>query len=152
MVALCGAEPALTLENPRQTPAWRYPREYGPVAPGFSRGAVIGQGRHAVLLASGTASILGHVSQHPGEVDAQLEESLRNLEALLAEGQARTDSQFSLRRCSALRAYVRRAEHGAGLLSRLQARLGPDTPIRVLHGDICRRELEVELEGVFVAQ
>jgi chorismate lyase/3-hydroxybenzoate synthase len=152
VVALCGAEPALTLENPRQTPAWRYPREYGPVAPGFSRGAVIGQGRHAVLLASGTASILGHVSQHPGEVDAQLEESLRNLEALLAEGQARTDSQFSLRRCSALRAYVRRAEHGAGLLSRLQARLGPDTPIRVLHGDICRRELEVELEGVFVAQ
>ena len=43
VVALCSAEPALALENPRQTPAWQYPREYGPVPPGFSRGAVVGK-------------------------------------------------------------------------------------------------------------
>jgi chorismate lyase/3-hydroxybenzoate synthase len=151
VIALCGAEPALTLENPRQTPAWRYPREYGPVAPGFSRGAVIGHGDHAVLLASGTASILGHLSRHPGDLDAQLEESVHNLQALLAEGQRRSTAPFSLRRCSALRAYVRDAALGSRLLPRLQARFGIDTPIRVLHGEICRRELEVELEGVFVA-
>ena len=152
VVALCGAEPGIALENPRQTPAWRYPREYGPVSPGFSRGAVLGQGGCAVLLASGTASILGHVSQHLGDVHAQLEESLRNLDALLAEGEARSRSQFSASRCSALRAYVRHAEHAPALLPRLQAAFGPETPIHLLHGDICRRELDVELEGVFVAE
>ncbi len=151
VLALCGAEPGIALENPRQTPAWRYPREFGPVSPGFSRGAVLGQDACAVLLASGTASILGHVSQHEGDVEAQLAESLRNLEALLAEGEARTRSQFSLQRCQALRVYLRHAADAARLMPILRQRFGDGVPIRVLHGDICRRELDVELEGVFPA-
>lgn len=149
VVALCGARPGVALENPRQTPAWRYPREYGPVAPGFSRGAVLGEGEQAVLLASGTASIVGHVSRHVGDVEAQLEESLRNLEALLAEGQARCGTRFSLSRCHGLRAYLRHPRDAATVLARLQARLGAEVPVRLLHGEICRRELDVELEGVF---
>lgn len=151
VVALCGSEPAIALENPRQTPAWRYPREYGPVAPGFSRGALVGKGAAAVLLASGTASIIGHVSRHPGDVEAQLEESLRNLRALLDEGAARCGADFALDACSALRVYLRRAEDAPRLLPRLRATFGPQTPLRLLHGEICRRELDVELEGAFVA-
>lgn len=151
VVALCGAEPGIALENPRQTPAWRYPREYGPVSPGFSRGAVLGHNACAVLLASGTASILGHVSRHPGDVEAQLAESLRNLEALMAEGEARTRSQFSLQRCQALRVYLRHPADAQRLLPVLRDTFGSATPIRLLHGDICRRELDVELEGVFAA-
>lgn len=151
VVALCGAEPGLALENPRQTPAWRYPREYGPVSPGFSRGAILGQDGCAVLLASGTASILGHVSQHVGDVEAQLAESLRNLQALLAEGETRSRSQFSLERCSALRVYLRHAEDAARVLPQLRQSFPEGTSLRLLHGDICRRELDVELEGVFPA-
>jgi hypothetical protein len=41
VIALCSRAPAIALENPRQTPAWQYPREYGPVSPGFSRGALL---------------------------------------------------------------------------------------------------------------
>lgn len=151
VVALCGAEPGIALENPRQTPAWRYPREYGPVSPGFSRGAVLGQDSCAVLLASGTASIVGHVSQHVGDTAAQLEESIRNLEALLAEGEAQTLSRFSLERCQALRVYLRHAEQAPALQPALRRAFGDRVSIRILHGDICRRELDIELEGVFAA-
>lgn len=151
VVALCGAAPGIALENPRQTPAWRYPREFGPVSPGFSRGAVLGEGSSAVLLASGTASIVGHLSLHHGDVEAQLEESLHNLQALLAEGEARTCSRFDIGRCMALRVYLRCPQAAALLLPRLHQVFGEDTPVRLLHGDICRRELDVELEGVFPA-
>ncbi|PKO60752.1 MAG: hypothetical protein CVU23_13110, partial [Betaproteobacteria bacterium HGW-Betaproteobacteria-17] len=76
IVALCGAQSGVALENPRQTPAWQYPREYGPVPPGFSRGALIGHGAGTRLLASGTASIVGHVSRYPDDPGEQTRESL----------------------------------------------------------------------------
>lgn len=151
VTALCGAEPGIALENPRQTPAWRYPREYGPVSPGFSRGAVIGHGSTAVLLASGTASILGHVSQHVGDVGAQLDESLANLEALLAEGSRRSLSDFSPQGCMALRVYLRDASFRESVANKARIWLGDRPVLRVLQGQVCRRELEVEIEGVFAA-
>ena len=149
--ALCGAEPGIALENPRQTPAWRYPREYGPVSPGFSRGVVVGQGESAVLLASGTASIVGHVSQHIGDVAAQLAESFANLEALLDEGGRRSLGRFQRSGCMALRVYLREPAHTAAVLEIASRWLGSAERVRVLHGHVCRRELEVEVEGVFAA-
>ncbi len=151
VVALCARQPGLALENPRQTPAWRYPREYGPVSPGFSRGALLGSGGDAVLLASGTASIVGHVSRHAGDLGAQLEESLANLAALLDEGSARSGQFFALARCSALRVYLRRASDLDAARAAIRRRLGDAARVRYLLGDICRRELDVELEGVFPA-
>lgn len=151
LIALCGRRPGLALENPRQTPAWQYPREYGPVSPGFSRGVVLGEAADAVLLASGTASIVGHVSRHPGNLEAQLAESLANLESLLAEGERRSGSRFPLQRCQALRVYLRHPEHLAPARAQLNAVFGGCCEVRYLHGDICRRELLVELEGVFAS-
>ncbi len=151
VVALCARQPGVALENPRQTPAWRYPREYGPVSPGFSRGALLGAGSGAVLLASGTASIVGHVSRHAGDLGAQLEESLANLAALLDEGSARSGQFFALARCAALRVYLRRAADLDAARGAIRRRLGDGVRVRYLLGDICRRELDVELEGVFPA-
>ena len=150
LVALCGREPGIALENPRQTPAWNYPRAYGPVPPGFSRGAVLGSGSGSPrLLASGTASIVGHVSQHAGDVAEQVRESLRNLESLLAVGNDRSGHCFAMATCEALRVYLRRA----GDLPIAQAVIGasglPADRVLYLHGDVCRRELDVEIEGVF---
>jgi chorismate lyase/3-hydroxybenzoate synthase len=63
VIALCSNSPAIALENARQTPAWQYPRQYGKVSPGFSRGAVLfAETESPILLASGTASIVGPVS------------------------------------------------------------------------------------------
>ena len=149
VIALCTREPGLALENPRQTPAWQYPREFGPVSPGFSRGALLQTRDGLRLLASGTASIVGHVSRHPGDAAAQLRESLANLDALLREGE-RHGGRFALQGCEALRVYLR----DPGDLAAVRAALAPHLPLErvlLLHGDICRRELQVELEGVFVA-
>ena len=151
VVALCSAEPAIALENPRQTPAWQYPREYGPVPPGFSRGAVLRDADGVTLLASGTASIVGHVSQHPGDVVAQLDESLVNLNVLLDEGARRAGARFSLEGLEALRVYLRDPAALPALQSRLDAQGLPLDRIAFLHGEVCRRELDVEIEGVFRA-
>ena len=152
VIALCSRTPAIALENPRQTPAWQYPREFGPVSPGFSRGALLDADSDTPrLLASGTASIIGHVSQHVGDTAAQLVESLANLEALLAEGSARSGRIFSFAGCEALRVYLRDPVD----LSLAQAAIVssglPGARVVYLQGDVCRRELAVELEGVFAA-
>jgi chorismate lyase/3-hydroxybenzoate synthase len=152
VIALCARAPAIALENPRQTPAWRYPREFGPVSPGFSRGALLDAGTDTPrLLASGTASIVGHVSQHVDDVGAQLVESLANLEALLAAGTAHAGRTFSLRGCEALRVYLRHPEHLALAQRVILASSLPSERVIYLHGEVCRQELAVELEGVFVA-
>lgn len=152
VIALCSRAPAIALENPRQTPAWRYPREFGPVSPGFSRGALLdADGAQPRLLASGTASIVGHVSQHVGDVGAQLRESLANLQALLDEGSARCGRTFAFAGCEALRVYLREPAD----LGEAQAVIGasalPADRVVYLHGEVCRRELAVELEGVFAS-
>lgn len=158
VIALCGRDPAIALENPRQTPAWSYPREHGPVSPGFSRGALLGadggegtEGASPRLLASGTASIVGHVSQHVGDVAEQLRESLRNLEALLAVGGERCTHRFALQGCAALRVYLRHAGDLPLAQAVIAASALPAGRVVYLRGDVCRRELDVELEGVFGA-
>jgi chorismate lyase/3-hydroxybenzoate synthase len=152
LVALCARAPAIALENPRQTPAWRYPREYGPVSPGFSRGALLDADTDAPRLrASGTARIVGHVSQHVGDAAAQLRESLANLDALLAEGGARAGRRFDAAQCEALRVYLRDPADLAAAQGIVADAGLPSAHVAFLQGDVCRRELAVELEGVFVA-
>ena len=152
VIALCARGPAIALENPRQTPAWRYPREFGPVSPGFSRGALLDVDTPTPrLLASGTASIVGHVSRHVGDIQAQLRESLANLESLLDEGATRAGRAFPLSACEALRVYLRHPADLALAQSVIAGSALPAERVLYLHGDVCRRELAVELEGVFVA-
>lgn len=152
VIALCSADPAIALENPRQTPAWQYPRQYGSVSPGFSRGALLHAGSDSpILLASGTASIVGHASVHVGDVAEQCRESLRNLRALLDEGQRHSRARFDFSGCRALRVYVREPAGLGAVRAVFEASgIAPDN-IVYLHGEVCRRELAVELEGVFAA-
>jgi len=153
VIALCARQPAIALENPRQTPAWRYPREFGPVSPGFSRGALVDTDTDRPrLLASGTASIVGHVSQHVGDVGAQLRESLANLDSLLAEGEKHCGRRFPLGNCEILRVYLRNASDLATAQAIIAGSGLPVDQVLYLSGDVCRRELDVEIEGVFVAE
>jgi chorismate lyase/3-hydroxybenzoate synthase len=142
--ALATRAPGVAVENPRQVSAWRYPRQYGPVAPGFVR-AMRAPSTSAQLYISGTAAVVGHASHHTGDVAAQVEETLNNLDSLcVAAGSA--GSLGGAR--DVLRAYVRHASDAALVRERLIARLGAQTPLLVLLGDICRSELLVEIDGV----
>ncbi len=143
---LAGREPAERLENPRQVSAYDYPRQYGPAAPSFSRAMLTPD---PLLLISGTASIVGHVSLHPGNVTAQLEETLANLDSLLRHARTRSVLGPSrLGQASLVKVYLRNPSHTAAVESRLREQLGHDVPFLILAADICRSELLLEIEVV----
>jgi chorismate lyase/3-hydroxybenzoate synthase len=137
---LACAQPGMRVENPRQLSAWRYPRQYGPAAPGFARGMRLPAGTLAI---SGTASIVGHTSLHVGDFDAQLQESLANIEALLAAA----DMPAGFDAHAPLKVYLRRAQDLPALRAALARRLPPTTPLQIMLGDVCRAELLVEIDG-----
>lgn len=149
VIALCTRGTGIALENPRQTPAWQYPREFGPVSPGFSRGALIGDGEGLRLLVSGTASIVGHVSRHLHDLPGQIDETFANLAALFDEAKARSNRAFALKGCESLRVYLRKAEDLALAQTALRQHVGDLSKVLFLRGDVCRRELDIEIEGVF---
>jgi chorismate lyase/3-hydroxybenzoate synthase len=141
--ALAARVPGHAVENPRQLNAWRYPRQYGPAAPGFAR-AMRAPSTSPQLYISGTAAIVGHTSHHPEDLAAQLNETLANLDSLLdAAG-----SMLSLGAMSPLKVYVRHASDVQAVRELLRARLGDKVPLVLLQGDVCRRELLLEIEGV----
>lgn len=78
---LAAREPGVQLENPRQVAAYAYPLRYGPKSPSFSRATVW----NGTVFVSGTSSVVGHATVHAGDVEAQLEETLRNIEAVLGQ-------------------------------------------------------------------
>ncbi len=101
----------------------------------------------ALLLISGTASIVGHASAHC-DVLAQLDETLRNLDALVARAAARVGSRAPFGDDGLLRVYIRDPAQAHIVASRLMTRFGPRVPVMLLHGDLCRRELAIEVEAV----
>lgn len=136
--------PARHLENPRQVSAYRYPPQYGPQPPSFARASVIGRR----LLVSGTAAIVGHESQHPGDVDRQLRCTADNLHLLMDHACAEHDARW----VDALyaRIYLRDPAHLAMVHEALACDLPRLAGAVFLRADVCRSELliEVELTGV----
>ncbi len=131
------------IENPRQLSSWRYPREYGPVSPGFARAM---RAPRNLLLISGTAAIVGHASQFGNNLAAQTEEMLENLRSLITASQEHKATETA--RELLLKAYVRGPEDVAYVIERLRDALPELAGLIVLGGQVCRRELVVEIEGV----
>jgi chorismate lyase / 3-hydroxybenzoate synthase len=145
---LAARAPGIAVENPRQVSAYRYPRQYGPQPPSFARAMLPPPGSDAPLLLSGTASVVGHETRHPDCVQAQLDETFANFESLLgAAHRLRPALPAAFGSGTRLKAYVRDAEALARVAAALDARLGGDVAKIVLHADICRRDLRVEIDG-----
>jgi len=144
---LAAREPGLQVENPRQVPAFKYPRSYSPLPPSFSRAVLKRWNGSEHLFVSGTASVVGHESHHPDNTVAQLQETLMNLRALLEAADARSGQPW---RVASLKAYLRRGEDLAAVRAELAREFGADAPLLVLQGDICRTDLSVEIEALYV--
>ncbi|GAB3346383.1 chorismate transformation enzyme, FkbO/Hyg5 family [Lysobacter tyrosinilyticus] len=145
---LAARTPGTPLENPRQMSAYRYPRQYGPQPPSFAR-ATLPSGLAMPLLVSGTAAIVGHESQHAGDVTAQIDEILANLDSLIATARARRpELPARMGAGTRLKVYVRDRGELDTVATRLRERLDPAIRFIVLHSAICRRELSVEIDGV----
>lgn len=137
---LASTQAGHAVENPRQTSAWQYPRQYGPSSPGFVRA----MRWRDCLVVSGTASIVDHRSMHVGDLRGQFEEILRNLDALqTAAGDGRWFAQ-------ALRCYVRHEADVATVAQWCRAQFGD--VVTVLRGDVCRQDLLLEMEGLWRMQ
>ncbi len=137
---LAAEYPGLRVENPRQINAWRYPRQYGPTPPSFARAMRL-HGENSLAI-SGTAAITGHASLHPGDLEAQLKETYANLVALLEQGGL--PARFTAN--DPLKVYLRHARDADAVQRFLDAH-APDAPRLLLLGDVCRRELLVEIDG-----
>lgn len=142
-------EPGIPVENPRQTPAWKYSGRYGPLPPCFPRGTIVDLAGQRTLLIGGTASVVGEDSWHAGQFDAQVQETLLNLDTLIRAADGRLpETAAALHRLVDVRVYVTSASHAERLREKLIQRCPRARNIAVALAQVCRPELLVEVEGV----
>jgi enamine deaminase RidA (YjgF/YER057c/UK114 family) len=138
------------IENPRQISAYHYPQEYGPRSPTFSRASLVCIGQNEVLFISGTASIVGHATLHPGNVVAQAREAIANIRAVLAEAN-RLASQPKFDLASLYyTVYVRRPADLAQIRAELAHYVGDALTAVYLQADMCREDLLLEIEATAI--
>ena len=140
--------PGRHLGNPRQVHAFRYPADYGPRPPSFTRATLSPPELGQVLFLSGTASITGHETRHVGELLKQLEETLRNIEVLLETSSDETTRLPELAEFDSFRVYLRDAADLDLVRKPLRQRIGPGPELHFVAADICRADLLLEIEGV----
>lgn len=133
---------AAAIENPRQISAYAYPPLYGPTSPSFSRASLHGPVGARHFFISGTASIVGHETRHAGDLNAQLAETMANLQTLI--GLAGYSGQ---QQGWAVKAYLRDPSCQDAVDAALVSLFGAQSQRLHLHADICRTDLLVEIEA-----
>ena len=107
-------------------------------------------GDAAQLYISGTASIIGHETMHRHDYIRQLAECLNNIEIVIAESRKATDCNIAgVNELSGIKIYLRHPEYLEHARRYIEDRLGDDVPVIYLHGDICRSDLLLEVEGLY---
>jgi hypothetical protein len=152
LLFIAGKTHPLYLENPSQVPAYHYPADYGPRPPSFARAVLIENGSEVTGYLSGTASIEGHRSIGEGDWHTQFRTTMHNMQIMFE----RMGMEDALRPGSAIevrdfRCYLRHAES----LPLIREWLAEETmldPARIafLQSDICRAELDMEMEAILV--
>ena len=141
----------MPLENPHQTPAYTYHTKYSPHSPKFSRAVALVLGNYVTTWVSGTASIVDSDSRHPGDPEKQTEQTIDNIERLIAaENFTRhglNGAGAGLHDLAKIRVYLKHPEDLAKCRAICERRFGAVPAIYAVAG-ICRPELLVEIEGV----
>ncbi len=136
------------IENPLQVPAYDYPAEHGPRAPTFSRATIVTRAdqRRTVFL-SGTSAIRGHASVAPGDTPAQLACTLENLRELAVACGLGPDFASARPGRRHIKVYLRHAADLGHARAQLEGPfIRPEDRVSYVRADICRRELNVEIE------
>lgn len=151
VVFVAGKHPVQYFENPRQTPAYQYPREFGPCSPSFARGSVVEGSGGRVGYLSGTSSICGYETVGSGDLEKQFAETVANIgEALTQMGFAGWPGQAE-GYSSQFRVYIRDAADYADIRQWFGELVGEQVAGQTvfIQADICRKPLKLEIEGVF---
>lgn len=137
----------VNVENPRQLPAFRYPARYGVQPPSFARATVVGSEE---LFVSGTASILGHRTVHPGDVRAQTLLTLENIAELVSGRNLAAhgvDAALQLQDLDCVTVYVKHPADVEAVRATCAGAFGPRTRVVLAVADVCRDDLLVEIEA-----
>jgi chorismate lyase/3-hydroxybenzoate synthase len=150
---LAGRELPRHFENPRQTPAFKYPPRYGPRPPSFSRATVVAVGAERHVFISGTAAIRGHASVADSDLDGQLACTLENLDLIGQSAGVGPGLGGSAGWRRSIKVFLRRPAD----LGFAQSRLGrdllrPGDSVSFVRADICRSDLLVEIEATLVSR
>ena len=147
---LAGKYPGMHIENPRQISAYEYPKRYGPKSPSFARATMVQAENSHNLFVAGTASIVGHSTQHPGNPSKQTQETLRNIDAVFGHAQENFQVPVSFGGSGPLiKVYVRNHEQLSDIQEVVTKHFGEKIQILYLQGDICRSDLLIEIEAIF---
>ena len=153
VVFLAGTQPAAHLSNPRQLNAYEYPRNYGPCSPSFARATVTRSESGCLLFLAGTASIVGHMSRHVGLPNEQTRETIQNVRAVLTHAKHVAGIDFTRAQHRAVfKVYVRDSDSLPEIRRVLKKSPLFGDQILFLQGDLCRKELLVEIEGLIVSE
>jgi len=150
----CRSGAAAHIENSRQVPAWQYPTQYGPRPPSFARASTLqGSSDQAsrMLFVSGTASILGHETVHPGDIDGQCRVAINNIAHLISRENLAlhgVPTAHALRELDFIKVYYRHGRDLASIRAACCHAFRPDAQIRYIETDICRADLLVEIEAL----
>lgn len=147
---LAGRQPGQPLENPRQISAYKYPPIYGPKSPSFARATLHRTSTGCQLFVAGTASIVGHATQHHGDPVKQTLETLSNIDAVLNRVRHEGPELWGAKRSEGfLKVFVRNREDLCGVREVLEGHEHGKGPILYVLGEMCRKELLVEIEGIW---
>ena len=139
------------INNPRQVAPYHYSQRFGPLPPCFARATKLEPS--GLLLVGGTASVRGEDSVHVDDLASQCRETYVNLAALVsaAIGKKLTPS-VKLPRLLAcfrdLRVYYPDRTHEREIEHSIRENFPGLRHLEMLHADLCRAELLVEIEGV----
>jgi hypothetical protein len=140
------------VENPRQVPAYEYPPEHGPRPPTFARASVVpaDDGRVDVFI-SGTSSIIGHATVAPATTLPQLACTLENLREISTACEIGPDLARGRAAARHFKVYLRDVRDLVTVKTMLARELlTPADQVSYLRSDICRRELNVEIEATLL--
>ncbi len=148
---IAGTQPPDHHENPNQIPAYRYPRQYGPKTPSFARATSVHINNQHYRFISGTAAVLGHESKGLNSLKEQLKVTCDNLEKISEQslvGNQKSNTPFSK---GTAKVFLRNPSDYAETKSYLEKRFPSLTnSIIYLKTDICRKELLVEIEILYI--
>jgi chorismate lyase/3-hydroxybenzoate synthase len=147
---LAGKQPGRPLENPRQISAYEYPPIYGPKSPSFARATLHRTSTGCQLFVAGTASIVGHTTQHQGDPAKQTVETLSNIDALLNRVCCECPELLPAEPSEGLlKVFVRNQADLHSVREALEGHEYGRSPILYVRGEMCRKELLVEIEAMW---
>jgi chorismate lyase/3-hydroxybenzoate synthase len=135
------------VENPQQVSAFSYPSKYGPRSPSFARGTVITNRGKRIGYLSGTASIKGHQSLGKGDIIKQFYITLDNMKLVFE--QMGFDRNFLVPELYErhFTVYLRHLSDLPIVKEMVEQNFLPTDRFVYLHSDICRAELDIEIEA-----